>query len=113
MRAAHFNAFGLALGLVAMATTWFGAGAAKAAVLHNCGHTIVTSYDEGWVLIDSMDGIDDPNKYIYVEGIVRGANDEWIYVDEVEIHYAMWMEWGYNRSQVKIAGYSECVATLN
>src|SRR5262245_13038957 len=60
---------------------------ARADVLYNCGHEIRTSYYEGWVVIDSMTGIEGRDD-IWVWGLRRTPDGREI-IDQRRIQWSI------------------------
>jgi hypothetical protein len=99
--------------VLATALSSVGLATARADVFNNCGHEIRTSYHEGWVIIDSMSGIDGRSD-IWVWGLRRTPDGREI-IDQQRIQWAIddRQLWGYNYSMVYIAGHDECTAWLH
>jgi hypothetical protein len=90
------------------------AAPARAAEFYNCGHLIRTSYDQGWVRIDHMDGAFTRSD-LFVEGMMGGPGQP-VYEDalvRVSDAISFGTLFGYQRSRVIIWGHPECAVTLH
>jgi hypothetical protein len=88
---------------------------ARADTLWMCGHQIRTSYDQGWVILDSVEGVGWENQRpdIVVYGTMRNINvGQYAESTALAAIYAG-TRWGWMQSRIRINGHPDCNVVLH